>query len=266
MNQTPIEVRTANLIYLVFWVLTVIIIFFVGKRWSRLHSFRERMVAQWQPALVISAIFLVSSGLAGNGFLNLHGLTLFCQSLIGLALARSIPDFEPLPVAKALKQQKKAWVQLLLMVVIAAVIALPASAIGAVGIDIGRQIFGETDYTAVARGSFPENPWVAFLMLLGGAGLAEEIPFRLVCLSFFWHLTRRRKLSILLAAIAFGAYHLTPLNGMYQIFLQYPISQFLGSLLIGLIWGTLYVRRGFETTALGHTLSNWLPFMLFRGG
>jgi membrane protease YdiL (CAAX protease family) len=50
---------------------------------------------------------------------------------------------------------------------------------------------------------------------------------------------------------------------MYQVFLQYPISQFLASTLIGMIWGVLYVRRGYETAVLSHTLSDWLPLVIF---
>ena len=103
-------------------------------------------------------------------------------------------------------------------------------------------------------------------MLLGGAGIAEETLFRLVCLSFFWLLTGRRKLSILISALLFGAYHLSPLNGMYRVFLQFPISQFLASTLIGIVWGILYVKRGYGAAVLAHTLSNWLPFMIFGAG
>ena len=100
-------------------------------------------------------------------------------------------------------------------------------------------------------------------MLLGGAGIAEETPFRLVLLTLIWLLTGRRNLAILVSALLFGGYHLTPLNGMYQTFLQFPLSQFLASTLIGVVWGLLYVKRGYGTAVLAHTLSNWLPFLIF---
>jgi membrane protease YdiL (CAAX protease family) len=263
MNQTPTEVRTANLIYLAFWVVFVLAVLLFGNRWHRTRGFRARMMAGWRPALVIAALFDISMGISGRGFFNLHGFTVFCQSLIGLALARGIPDFVPLPVTEAVVHKHQPWKELGLMVLFAIIVVFPALIIGTIGLDVGRHIFSETDYTAQATGTFPASKWVAFFMLLAGAGIAEETPFRLVCLSFFWRLTGKRKLSIFLSALLFGAYHLSPLNGMYRIFLQFPISQFLASALISLVWGYLYVKRGYETAVLGHTLSDWLPFMIF---
>ena len=265
MNQIPGEVRTANMAFLVFWVLVVVLILVTGKRWHRLNSFREQMLAQWKPSLAIVALFIVGIGIGGRGFVNLHGITLFCQSLIGLALARGITGYEPLPVVRAVMDGKRVWLNIGLMIVIATVVVVPALIIGTVGLDVGQQVFGETDYTSQAAGTFPPDKWTAFFLLLGGAGLAEETLFRLVILSFFWRFTQRSGLAIILSALVFGAYHLSPLNGRYQVFLQYPMSQFLASTLIGMVWGYLYVKRGYETTVLGHTLSNWLPFMIFSG-
>lgn len=263
MNQTPHEVRTANPSFLVFWVLLVLFILFFGKRWHRICDFREKVMAQWKPSAVIAVLFIISMEITGKGFFNLHGITLFCQSLVGLAIATDIMDFEPLPVTQSFIERKRSWLNLVLMIGIATIVVIPALIIGTVGLDIGQQIFGESDYTSQAVNSFPPDIGSAFFMLLGGAGLAEETPFRLVVLSFLWRFTRRRKISILLSALIFGAYHLTPLNGMYLIFLQYPVSQFLASTLIGLVWGYLYVKRGFETSVLGHTLSDWLPLVIF---
>jgi hypothetical protein len=39
----------------------------------------------------------------------------------------------------------------------------------------------------------------------------------------------------------------------------------MASTLIGLVWGYLFIKRGYETTVLGHTFSNWLPLMFFAG-
>jgi len=109
----------------------------------------------------------------------------------------------------------------------------------------------------------PSNKWLTFFLLLSGAGIAEETTYRLLSLSLFWKITKRRWLAVFMSALLFGAYHLSPLNGMYRIFWQFPISQFLASMLIGLVWGWLFVKRGYETAVLGHTLSDWLPLMLF---
>jgi len=72
-------------------------------------------------------------------------------------------------------------------------------------------------------------------------------------------------LAIAASAVLFGAYHLTPLDGMYRTFWQFPVSQFVASTLMGIVWGIVYVKRGYETAVLAHTLSNWIPFMLFSG-
>jgi hypothetical protein len=55
----------------------------------------------------------------------------------------------------------------------------------------------------------------------------KETTYRLVVLSFVWAMTGRRWLAIVVAAILFGAYHLTPLSGNYLTFLKFPVSQFL---------------------------------------
>ena len=52
-------------------------------------------------------------------------------------------------------------------------------------------------------------------------------------------------------------------DGLYRIFWQFPVSQFLASAFIGVLWGYVYVRRGYETVVLAHTLSDWIPFLLF---
>ncbi len=35
-------------------------------------------------------------------------------------------------------------------------------------------------------------------------------------------------------------------------------------MLIGMLWGYEYVRCGYETVVLGHTLGNWSPFLLLN--
>jgi hypothetical protein len=52
---------------------------------------------------------------------------------------------------------------------------------------------------------------------------------------------------------------------MYRTFWHFPISQFIASTLIGLIYGFLFTKRGYETALLGHTLSDWIPLMFFVG-
>jgi membrane protease YdiL (CAAX protease family) len=266
MEQTPVEVITANLVATACWVLAVAVILIAGRRWQNVRSFRAKMIAQWKPSLVIAMLFVVGMGLGGRGLLNPYGVTVFCQAMIGLALARSIPDYEPLPVTRSIIQRERIGRSIGLMVGIALLLIPPALVIGSVGLSIGRQLFAEANRTAEATSAFPSNKWLTFFLLLSGAGIAEETTYRLVFLSLCWRLTRRRWPAIALSALLFGAYHLTPLNGMYRIFWQFPISQFLASTLIGAVWGYAFVKRGYETAVLGHTLSDWIPFMLFSAG
>jgi membrane protease YdiL (CAAX protease family) len=266
MNQTPPEIITATLIFIAFWLVIVLVILIAGRYYPALGGFRARMMSKWKPALAIAGLYLLSTGLGGRGILNPYVLAIFCQALIGLTIASSIEGLEPLPVTNALIQRNKIVRQMVLMLVISILAVVPALLIGTIGLDIGRQIFGEANYTQQAAStitSLATNKWMVFFLLLAGAGIAEEMTYRLVCLSLIWKLTNRKWLAILLSALLFGVYHLTPLSGMYRTNWQFPISQFIASTLIGLVWGYLFVKRGFETAVLGHTLSDWLPIMLF---
>jgi membrane protease YdiL (CAAX protease family) len=101
-------------------------------------------------------------------------------------------------------------------------------------------------------------------MFLAGGGIAEELVHRLVLLSIVWALTKRPWFAILVAAIIHSAYHFTPVNLLHETFLQFPVSQFLSGLVMGVWWGYVFVKRGYETAALGHTLSDWLPLLIIR--
>ena len=51
-----------------------------------------------------------------------------------------------------------------------------------------------------------------FVMLFGGAGMFEEVVFRLFVVSGLWYLFKRPSWAIIISALIFGLYHLTPLN------------------------------------------------------
>ena len=266
MEQTTKEIGIANLAFSVFWILSVGVVLVIGRRRQGARDFRDRMIGQWKPSLVIAVLFLIGTGLGGRSLLNPYAITVFCQSLIGLTLARSVDGYEPLPVTQSVIRRERVWRSIGLLIGISLITVLPALVIGSIGIGIGRQIFGETNRSAEALRMLPSNRWLTFFLFLSGAGIAEETAYRLVLLSLFWRLTRRRWLSIVLAAVIFGAYHLTPLNEMYRVFWQFPVSQFLASTLIGVVWGYVFIRRGYETAVLGHTLGDWIPFILFGAG
>lgn len=265
MKQTSPEVVTASLLFMAFWFVAVLVILFAGQYHPAVRDFRKHMIGKWKPALVIAGLFVLGMGLGGRGFLNPYAIAVFCQALIGLAIASSIEGYQPLPVTNAFMQRRQILRQVVLLVVISVLVVVPALLIGTIGLDIGRHLFGETNYTRDAVNTLPSNTWLTFFLFLSGSGIAEETPYRLVLLSFIWKVTRRKWLAVVLSALVFGIYHLTPLSGMYHVFWQFPISQFIASTLIGLVWGYLFLKRGYETTVLGHTFSNWLPMMIFAG-
>ncbi len=265
MENTPTEVIIANLVFSIFWILVVALVLILG-RWSpRVRGFRDTMVTQWKSALAIAILFLVGMGLGGRGIFNPYAIAVFCQALLGLAVARGVPGYEPLPVAQAIRQRELALRTVGLLVGIALLMVVPTLVIGSLGLSIGAQVFGETIRTDEAMETIEATAGSIFFLLLSGAGIAEETTYRLVFLSLFWRLARRRWLAILLSSAMFGAYHLTPLDGLYRTFLQFPASQFLASSLVGGVLGYVYVRRGYETAVLGHTFGDWIPFLLFGG-
>jgi membrane protease YdiL (CAAX protease family) len=263
MSQTPPEVAIAAISSIAFWLSAVLVILIAGQFFAAIRGFRKKMTAKWNPALVIASLFVVGMGFGGQGFLNPSALAVFCQALIGLAIASSIEGWQPLPLISAFVQHRQPLRQVIFMAALSVAAAAAALLIGTVGLSIGHQLFGETNYTSQAANALSPNKWLAFFLFFSGSGIGEETPFRLVLLSFIWKVSRRKWLAIVLSALIFGAYHLTPLNSMYRIFWQFPISQFIAGTLIGLVWGYLFTRRGYETTVLGHTLSNWLPLVFF---
>jgi membrane protease YdiL (CAAX protease family) len=250
-----------------FSVLPVVVILVSGQRRERLRAFREVMIAQWKPSLAITALYLigygVSSGLTIRNVVN--AITLFCHSLLGLALAHRIAEFEPFPVARAVIRRERKWRNIILMLVIALLTTPIGPIASSASATISERVFGETRAEiemSTVTSILPSNPWLAFLALLAGAGIAEETTYRLLLLTLLWRITRRRWLAILLSAVLFGAYHLSPFNRMVHIWWQFPISQFLATTMGGLVLGYLHVKRGYETSVLSHTLGDWIPFAL----
>ena len=261
--QTQSEVKTAHLLFIAFWVIVFLLILLLGRFFPKVRVFRTRMFAKWKPALVITILYYLGSAIAGNGFVNPYILAIFSQAMIGFALAEGIEEFQPLSITDAIVKRKKLIKQIILLIVISVLIVIPVLLIGSVGMDIGKQIFNETSNTQEAANMIVPNKLLGFFMLLSGAGIAEETTYRLVILTLLWKLTKRKWPAIILSGMLFGAYHLTPLSSMYMVFRQFPVSQFLASTLVGIVMGYLYVRRGYETCVLGHTLSDWLPWVVF---
>jgi membrane protease YdiL (CAAX protease family) len=269
MRPTPPEVAVAFFLFTFLWIGAVGAVEVLARRSSRVRALRDKLRVQAKPALAIAGLYLVAGAIgSGSGLDRLVGLTIgavaiFCQALIGLAIARDIPGYEPLPVSEAIRRRDHAWSRIAITLLIVLLAVPIAFVVGSVGLGVGMELFGESNLSSAAASDFPGNKWAAFFLLLAGAGIAEETVYRLVALSGIWRLSGRRWLAILLSALLFAAYHLTPLSGMYAVFWQFPVSQFLASALVGIIWGFVYVRRGYEAAVLAHTLSDWVPLMLF---
>ncbi len=266
MGKTTPDIIIAYMASLVFWVALVAIIYFAGKRIPRLRAFREFAISQWKPAAAIAAVYAIGVALRGSNLdvvsIASGALMTFCQAVIGLALARQIAGFEPLPVSQAIVRREHVVRSVLLMIGIALLAVVGYIVADMLGTGLAR-LLGEVKQAGSDSSSTMPALWQLFFHFLAGAGIAEETVYRLVLLSLFWRLTRRPWIAIILSGIAFGAYHLTPLSGMYLTFWQYPLTQFLGSTLIGIVWGYVYVKRGYETPVLAHTLSDWLPAAVF---
>lgn len=271
MRANPPEVVLVNLVWFGVWDVSVLLLVLFGKRSSaRIAAFRERMVAQWRPALALAALAYVgvvardiTAGKATPGALVgdfLFPVSVFAQALIGFAIARGIPKFEPLPLVAAFGQRSFAR-KVMLTSLITLVAAPTGLVLGSIGTSLGAGLAHESVRNEAVTSQFPANPVVAFLLLLAGAGIAEEVVYRLVILSLVWRVTHSAWVAIVTAALLHGLYHLTPLGSFYRQFWQYPVAQVLGSVCISMVWGFLYVKRGLGSAIMGHTLSDWIGFM-----
>jgi membrane protease YdiL (CAAX protease family) len=266
MQRTPPEVITAYIASLLFWILAVITIWVAGQKLPRLKGFRDRMLDQWKPALGIALVYAASEALQGSEFSLFSILTgivmTFCQAITGLAVAGSIAGYEPLPIVGAIVRRKGVVRSLVSMVVVALLAVVVSIIAGGLGTGLARAL-GEIQVSGQENESSMPALWQLFFYFLSGAGIAEETVYRLVIVSLFWKLTNRRWIPILISGLLFGVYHLTPLSGMYLTFWQYPLTQFFSSSFIGMVWAYVYIKRGYETAVLAHTLSDWLPIAVF---
>ena len=129
------------------------------------------------------------------------------------------------------------------------------------------QLFGDvpTD-PAEAAGSFNlENPFVLLINLLIGAGIFEELLFRVGILTLVWALTRRFGIGLLVSSLLFGLYHISPLSGISIYNLPAPVSEVLISGLMGAFTGLIYRYRGFSAAVLMHSLGDWISILLLTG-
>lgn len=256
------EVSLANLIFGLLWVIAVFAVFIFSGKSKKVHAFKVKMIGTWKYSLVVAILSYICP-VIGSGNLSylknfMLPIFLFCECLIGFAISKSIKGYEPLPVTKACAQHRHQWGKLISVLVYGLLITVVILVL-----DQFIPTFGETRSAANAVKTLPQNKWLLFFTLLYGAGFAEETVYRLIFLSAIWKITNKKWLSIILSALIFGAYHLTPLNQMYRIYWTFPINQFVSAAISGIVFGYIYTKRGYETAVVGHTLSDWLPILIF---
>lgn len=269
MQRAPIEVVISFFAFILFWPALVGLVLARPRWWKGVEELGARMLAQRKVTLIIAGIYLLC-GLIGAGLNVGRSLgtvmtapAVFCQLLIGLALAYGIKGFEPLPVARAVIKRDRPWRAVAVLLLVSVAAGVLGLFVGSIGMGIVQDVVGEVSRTAETAAALPFEKWQAFFALLAGAGITEEAVYRLVIVSAVWKVTGKAWLGIVVGAVVFAAYHLTPIDTLYLEFWRYPVSQFVSTFLIGLLWGYLYTRRGFETAVLGHTMSDLIAVLVF---
>lgn len=89
------------------------------------------------------------------------------------------------------------------------------------------KLYGEAVNNSTRFGSFfPESIWQSFLFPLAGASISEETT--------------------------------------YRQFRERPLTVFTMSAIMGVLMGTVYIQRGYETAVLGYTLGDGTGLLLSR--
>jgi len=245
-------------------ILVFLFILLFGGKISKLTSYRRIMVASMIPASVIGLICFAGFALSLlqvkyviGGIVN--GIYVFCLSSMGIAFARNVTGFEPFPVFKSFLKRENRIRQVLMMLFLSIILAALIDVVGFFILKACLFIFSEPDKSALAISSLPtKNKFLAFPLLLAGAGIAEEVMFRLFIQSFIWKLFKNSWVAIVLSSLCFALYHLSPMDSMYKIYWNYPLAQFTTVFITGLIVGYFYKKRGFETVVLGHTIADYI--------
>lgn len=264
MNEIFLAQNTWATVVVASFVLVVIF-----RRHHRLARFWSGMAKQWRASMILSAIYLSSAiisqptGLEPSRiplFILGSGSYIFSLTMLGLGFASGIENFEPLQLRKGMTFQELILWALITMALIG-FIAVP---IGKCLTSIG--ITGPIETASAMEFMRGTSLFRAFLMLLAGAGIAEEVLFRLFVMSGLLILLRRDSWAIFGSAVIFGLYHLSPLDSLYLEFWHYPLYQFLITFLSGLILAWVYRKKGLEVVILGHTLGDFAGVTMMQMG
>ncbi|MBU7010111.1 MAG: CPBP family intramembrane metalloprotease [Theionarchaea archaeon] len=189
--------------------------------------------------------------------LLLKGVLIFIFSLFGLAFSKEL-DFEPLSLARNIKNVKKVGIWIGTTFIMFVIITFVASITSMVMYPISTNILHETFPSESFFETHFEGPpfFAVFLLLFAGAGIAEEVLFRLFAVNVIWYYTKNAKIAIVVSSIIFGLYHLTPLNSLHEIFWEYPFFQVTTCTIAGILLAYTYKKLGFESVVIIHTFLN----------
>lgn len=201
-------------------------------------------------------------GTADTGTMAALLLT-FVLGALGLASEASL-DLDLFPVFR-----RPEWQRIVYAITSAFFLALVSLLWGNLAGSLSRGIaglFGEAAQTASQSMTISgaDHPLILLAQFLIGGGLLEELLFRVGIMTLVWKLTRRPVWGIVVSAIAFGFYHISPLSSMAAVNLATPIASVLTSFAMGLYMGLVYSKRGFLTAVAVHGLGDWLIVMILR--
>lgn len=182
----------------------------------------------------------------------------------GLAAERRLP-IDLFPLLRR-RQARRILYVLASAFFLALVVQMWGGIWGELAAGLGRMA-GETPpaQTEAAAQFDASHPLILLLNFLIGAGLFEELLFRVGIMTPIWAWTGRWGWGLLVSALAFGLYHISPLSGMAAHNLQAPVTAVAQSFGAGLAMGLIYRYRGFTTAVMVHALGNWLVVMILLG-
>jgi hypothetical protein len=77
MQQVSLEAVTITRVSILFWVIAVSAILIAGHWWQRAHEFRDKMLQQWEPALVIALLYMISTIIGGTHIVPFYSIAIF---------------------------------------------------------------------------------------------------------------------------------------------------------------------------------------------
>ncbi len=215
---------------------------------------------------VLTLLSLTSNDSVEEGRLGPAGalvaiLLLTTLGTAGLAAERTLP-LDLFPVLRRREPRRIVYVlvaALFLAVIVQLWSGIWSDLVASIGRAVAEMPPGETEAASLFDAGSPLRLFLNFLI---GAGLFEELLFRVGIMTPIWVLTRHWGWGLLVSAFAFGLYHISPLSGMAALNLQAPVTAVIESFGAGLAMGLIYRYRGFMTAVMTHALGNWLVVMI----